>query len=315
MMHEAVTLDQLRVFVAVVERGGFAAAARGLGRAQSVVSYAIGQLEGVLEVTLFERGGRRATLTAAGEGLLHEARRVLEATQRLGSRAQTLRDGVEAQVALSIDVMFPMPALVEVCAAFRRTFAMTQLALYTEALGAVGARVIETPGATLGVTGPDGLDESRVETRALGQITLIPVVASHHPLARCEVVSDEALREHVQIVLTDRSAHTRGQTRAVRADQTWTTADLHAKDALIRAGLGWGNMPHHLVEDALRTGALVRLSPRAWERQRWSLTLSAIWPRGQTLGPAATWLIEALEGACWPFTEGASAQGVDVSKV
>ena len=100
--------------------------------------------------------------------------------------------------------------------------------------------------------------------------------------ASARLASDEALREHVQIVLTDRSDQTRGQTRAVRADQTWTTADLHAKDALIRAGLGWGNMPHHLVADALRTGALVRLSPRAWERQRWSPTAN---PTNATPGP------------------------------
>jgi len=47
------TLDQIAVFLAIVETGSFAAAARKLGRATSVISYAITNLEAQLGVTLF----------------------------------------------------------------------------------------------------------------------------------------------------------------------------------------------------------------------------------------------------------------------
>jgi len=62
------SLDQLTVFLTVVETGSFAAAGRRLGRATSAVSYAITNLEQQLGVRLFDRdqarrparGGRRA---------------------------------------------------------------------------------------------------------------------------------------------------------------------------------------------------------------------------------------------------------------
>jgi DNA-binding transcriptional LysR family regulator len=46
------TLDQLRVFLAVVDVGSFAGAARQLGRATSVISYSIGNLELRLDLAL-----------------------------------------------------------------------------------------------------------------------------------------------------------------------------------------------------------------------------------------------------------------------
>ena len=73
---DAVTLDQLRVFLLVAEQGSFSAAARSLRRAQSAVSYAIGNLERVLGVLLFEREGRRPSLTEAGRSLLSETRAI-----------------------------------------------------------------------------------------------------------------------------------------------------------------------------------------------------------------------------------------------
>ena len=71
------TLDQLRIFLAVVDEGSFAAAGRRLNRAVSVISYGIANLEAQLGLTLFERQGtRRPVLTAEGEAMLIDARRV-----------------------------------------------------------------------------------------------------------------------------------------------------------------------------------------------------------------------------------------------
>ena len=53
------TLDQLQVLVAVADAGSFSAAGRKLNRAQSVVSYAIGNLETQLGLKLFEREGKK----------------------------------------------------------------------------------------------------------------------------------------------------------------------------------------------------------------------------------------------------------------
>jgi DNA-binding transcriptional LysR family regulator len=72
-----VTLDQLKVFVAVAERQHVTQASRDLNLAQSAASHAISALEEEFQVKLFDRVGRRIELTAAGRLLLEEARGVL----------------------------------------------------------------------------------------------------------------------------------------------------------------------------------------------------------------------------------------------
>ena len=62
-MLDAVTLDQLRTFIAAAEEGSFSAAGRKLRRAQSVVSQTLANLEGQLGVRLFDRSGRYPRLT------------------------------------------------------------------------------------------------------------------------------------------------------------------------------------------------------------------------------------------------------------
>ena len=57
-MLEAVTLDQIRTFIAAAAEGSFSAAGRKLHRAQSVVSQTLANLEGQLGVKLFDRRGR-----------------------------------------------------------------------------------------------------------------------------------------------------------------------------------------------------------------------------------------------------------------
>ena len=74
----ALTLDQIRLFVCVVQEGSFSAAARRLRRAQSAVSYGVANLEKLLGVQLFDRSGHRPALTATGQGLLSNARQVLD---------------------------------------------------------------------------------------------------------------------------------------------------------------------------------------------------------------------------------------------
>ena len=91
------TLDQLQVFIAVAEAGSFSAAARKLNRAQSVVSYAINNLEQQLDVTLFERTGlRQPRLTVEGRAMLEDARRIVGGLEGMRARVRGLRQGLEA---------------------------------------------------------------------------------------------------------------------------------------------------------------------------------------------------------------------------
>ncbi|TKB24199.1 MAG: LysR family transcriptional regulator, partial [Mesorhizobium sp.] len=72
------TLDQLQILVAVADTGSFSAAGRKLSRAQSVISYAIANLEAQLGLKLFEREGtREPQLTDVGKATLEDARRMV----------------------------------------------------------------------------------------------------------------------------------------------------------------------------------------------------------------------------------------------
>jgi len=75
---EALTLDQIQVFLAVVEEGGFAKAARKLNRAQSAVTYGVQKLEAQIGMEVFDRAGYRPALTEAGRALLLRARRIAD---------------------------------------------------------------------------------------------------------------------------------------------------------------------------------------------------------------------------------------------
>jgi DNA-binding transcriptional LysR family regulator len=89
----------------VVEVGTFAAAARKLGRATSVIGYTMTNLESHLGVTLFERDGtRKPVLTDAGRTVLAEAQAVTNGVDTLKSKVKCLLQGLEAELHLVLDV-------------------------------------------------------------------------------------------------------------------------------------------------------------------------------------------------------------------
>lgn len=291
------TLDQLRLFIAVAEHGSFGAVAKGQGRAVSAVSYAIAQLEAQLALRLFEReGSRRPVLTAAGEGLLAEARSVADGVDALLAKARSLHAGQEPALTLVVDVMVSGELTARVLGNFRQMFPTCALTLRIEGLGAVAACVIDS-GADLGIGGPVPGDHPVLERQAVGEIDLIPVAGPSHPLARGDVVPGES-RRHLQLVLTDRSPLTEGREFSVLSPLTWRLGDLGAKHSLLREGLGWGNMPRSMVAADLASGALVELDLP--EKPGAHYRLSALWRRDARLGPAASWLVDTFREGLTP---------------
>jgi DNA-binding transcriptional LysR family regulator len=102
-MLDAVTLDQLRTFIAAAEEGSFSAAGRKLRRAQSVVSQTLANLEGQLGVRLFDRSGRYPRLTEQGLTLLHDARAVGSHMDSFKAHAYSMREGLEPEVSVVVD--------------------------------------------------------------------------------------------------------------------------------------------------------------------------------------------------------------------
>lgn len=283
------TLDQLRVFLTVVETGSFAGAARKLYRATSVVSYSIANLEMQLGVSLFDREStRKPQLTEAGRAVLAEARTIYSGIDGLRAKVRGLLQGLEAEVHLVLDVMLPGERVVDALKAFREHFPTVSLHLHIEALGAVTQRVLDRS-ATLGVSGHLAIRVDGLERISAGKVRLIPVAAPTHPLASDYPRMPGAGREHVQLVLTDRSSLTEGQEFAVTGTRTWRLADLGAKHILLREGIGWGNMPEPMVRDDLASGRLVPLTLPDCAGGDYSFDV--IYRTDTPPGPAASWLV------------------------
>jgi DNA-binding transcriptional LysR family regulator len=87
---DALTLDQIRVFLSVVDAGSFPKAAKSLQRAQSAITYAIRKLEAEIGVQLFDRSAYRSVLTPAGRALLTRARRIAEEAGAFREQARGL---------------------------------------------------------------------------------------------------------------------------------------------------------------------------------------------------------------------------------
>ena len=284
------TLDQLRVFLTVVEEGSFAAAARKLRRATSVVSYSIANLEAQLGVSLFDREStRKPQLTDAGRTVLSEARTISNGVSGLRAKTKGLLQGIEAEIHLVLDVILPAWRVVDALKAFRTEFPTVALRLHVEALGAVTESVLSRT-ASIGISGPLDVAVPELERIGIGSVELIPVSAPDHPLACAGRNAPGAGRDHIQLVLTDRSSLTKDQDRGVIGTQTWRLGDLGSKHMLLREGIGWGYMPEPMVREDIEVRRLVRL--HVPEYKDGFVRLHAIYRTDTPPGPAGSWLID-----------------------
>ena len=293
---DSLTLDQFAVFVTVAEQGSFSAAARRLHRAQSAVTYAVQKLEEQIGSELFDRSAYRPVLAKAGFALLPKARRILDEVDAFRVQARGLADGLEAELSLVIDSMVPMRLLVGALADLQGEFPSVQPRVQVETLGAAADALIERI-AEIGLVTAFASDSPTLARTPVGEIVLVPVAAPGHPLARLGgVLEAEQLRDHVQLVLSDRSSQTAGKDHGVVASATWRIADLGARHAMLIAGLGWGSMPLHMVEADLKEGRLVRLAPRSWDgaARMPILPIVCAHRRDRPLGPAGRWLLARL---------------------
>jgi DNA-binding transcriptional LysR family regulator len=288
------TFDQLRVFLTVVDTGSFAGAARKLGRATSVISYSIANLEMQLGVCLFDRETtKRPQLTDAGRAVLSEARTIANGMGSLRAKVKGLIEGLESEVLLALDVMLPAWRVVDALKAFREAYPTVTLRLHVEALGAVTQMVLNHA-ATIGISGPLDMEIDGIERIGVGFVELVPVAAPSHPLALAGRNPPGAGREHVQLVLTDRSTLTQGWEFAVIGTRTWRLADLGSKHMLLREGIGWGNMPLPMIQEDLDAGRLVRLDMP--DCKGGPYRLQAVHRTDSPPGPAASFLISRFEG-------------------
>ena len=289
------TFDQLHVLITVVETGSFAAAARKLNRATSVVSYTIANLEAQLGLTLFDRETtRKPQLNPGGRIVLDEARILTGGVSSLRAKVKGMLQGLEGELHVVLDALLPGERVIDALTSFRAEFPTVMLHLHVETLGAV-ANLVLSKVASLGVSGQFTSDLAALERVSVGSFRMVPVAAPSHPLASPSPGGHPpgAGRQHVQLVVYDRSPLTAGHDFSVTGNHTWRLADLASKHMLLKAGLGWGLMPWWMVADDVQAGRLVPLDMP--DRVAFDYLVDVIYRIDTPPGPAAAWLVKRFE--------------------
>ncbi len=292
-MIETLTLDQLRIFVAVAEAGSFSAAARRLNRVQSAVSQSMAGLESVLGTPVFDRSGKAPKLNDAGRAILSDARRLIEGARALKAHAAEMAAGMEPELALAVDAIFPNGLLMASLKALRDTFHDLPVSVFTEGLGGPEQRLRDgLVRLALSAYAPQERRQD-LESEFLTRISMIPVVAASHPLAQIEgPLTRDRLEYETQLVLTDRTPISHNSFGGILSQKIWRFADMGARLEYLLEGFGWCNMPTHMVEGALRDGRLKQLHIAGLAPV--TLAVHVMHERGRAPGRAGRWLIEDL---------------------
>lgn len=292
----AYSLDQFHVFLAVVDHGGFAAAARKLGRAQSAITYAIRGLEEQTGLILFDRAHYRPQLTDAGRALLPRARRLIEELDEFHQHAEGFAHGVEAGLAIVVNNFADFAPVIRALDVMRRAYPSVRVSLSIKPFGEDLAMLREGQ-AQIGVIAAISPLGNEFESRHLSTQSLVAVAAPAHPLAGLPVpISLMALRGQMQVVWTRATTGVGTDDLGVHGLDAWHVTDLGAKLDLLRAGVGWGSMPRHLVGADLEAGRLCELQLESWEgRDRMpEFPVSVVRVKKVVQGPAAKCFMAAL---------------------
>jgi DNA-binding transcriptional LysR family regulator len=311
-MLDGVSLDQLRTFIAAAEEGNFSAAGRRLRRAQSVVSQTLANLEGQIGVKLFERSGRGTMLTDQGRALLSRARAVASEVDHFKARAKGLASGLETELSLVVDAMFPVAVLASAVAAFQVQFPLIPLRLYVEMWEAVADPVLDRRCA-IGLMGSLSPVPPQFSLEEVLPVRAIKVVSPLHPLAMYRAsIPMSVLVAHIQLVHADHSNVWRAGRLGLLSPRIWRLCDLAAKHHFLRSGFGFGIMPLHMVEADLASGALVEIRVEDDPPNGHVIPMSAVYLTDSPLGPAGRWFIDRLKEDGTRRVNGSPSESADV---
>jgi len=289
-----VTLDQLRVFVAVAERQHVTQAARALNLAQSAVSHAVATLEDGFGIRLFSRVGRGIALTEAGRLLLDEARAVLARAEvarlRLAELGE-LRRGTLLVHASQTIASYWLPMRLQ---QFRRNHPAIDIRLSIGNTQQV-ARSIHDGTAEIGFV-EGGVADVDVVAQTVARDQLVLVVAPDHPWAAA--APDAHSLPHADWVLREPGSGTRSEAEAALAGFGLSAGGLRiamelpsneAVRAAAEAGMGAAILSASVAAPSLEAGLLHRV-PLALPARAFSVLRH----RERGLGPAASALLALL---------------------
>jgi DNA-binding transcriptional LysR family regulator len=259
------TLDQLRVFVEVAERGHVTRAAEALRMSQSAASAAIAALEELYQIKLFDRVGRGIQLTEPGRVFLREARAVLDRASMARSVLQDLAGWPASPIALAASQTIATYWLPRRIAAFHAANPRVRLNVVIR-----NTREVETAVADGEVS--IGLVEGPTQHPALVRTLLdhdqmVLVVAAGRAPVPIDPLAKLDLRA-LSWVIREPGSGTRRGLEDLAAQQGLSLDDLNiflelpgneAVREAVESGAGATIISRHVVASAIAAGTLVQI--------------------------------------------------------
>lgn len=287
------TIEQWRVFRALVEEGSYARAAEALDKSVSSVHVAVQRLQGALGVPLFAVVGRRVTPTDIGRQLLHRASALLEQAHTLETLAGTLAEGQEPRVRLAVETIFPRTELRATLHSIAEVFPHVRLELHETVIHGA-ADLLEQGRVDVAVT---PLIPKVGTFRTLGRIRFTPVAHPDHALhALGHPLTLDDLRTARHIIVRDSAPHLARDETWLQAPDHWTVGSMDLSIELIAAGLGFAWLPLSRIESELAEGTLLPLPMAKLSDRHVELFLAHL--DSDITGPVCTHLLERLGASC-----------------
>lgn len=290
------TLDQLRIFIAVAERQHMTQAARALHLTQSAVSGAIHTLEQRHGVELFHRVGRRIELTGDGAIFLDDARTILRsvanAEMTLLDLAGMRRGVLTIYSSLTVGSYWLPPKLVQ----FQRIYPNIDVKVTIGNTAEVAA-AIHAGNAEVGLI-EGAIEDASLETHLVAKDKLVVVVGADHPWSRLKRVNPAQLLA-ANWILREKGSGTRSVFEAaleklgVSPREIKVVLEIPSNEAIctaIAAGHGVTAVSLAVADSLIRAGQLHLVSFPPLERPFMTLK-----HKNRELSRAARAFIESLE--------------------
>lgn len=287
-----VTLAQWQMLAAVVDHGGFARAAEVVHKSPSTLNHAVHKLEEQLGVQVLEPIGRQVRLTEAGELLLRRARQLIESAASLEDVASRLAEGLEAEIVLAIDQVFPAAAQAKAMERFSELYPQVRVQLHESVLNG-GTEMLYDGRADLVIS---GMEAQGFLGEPLVSVRFIAVAHPDHALHQLDRALDlRDLAQYRQLVVRDSALRQSTDAGWLKAEQRWTVGHLNTSLDMLKRGLGFAWMPETRIAGDIRRGELKPLPLTAGSIRE--VPIQMIFRDRDRAGPAAHAMAAALKQA------------------
>ncbi|WP_448564780.1 LysR family transcriptional regulator [Thalassotalea ganghwensis] len=284
-----ISLEQWRMFRAVVEAGGFNQAAAKVHKSQSSIHNAVSKIESTLDIKLFNIEGRRTQLTETGKLLLKRANFLLDEAAKVEAVGFTIGQGTETLLRIAVDEIFPQNILYSTLDSTSATFPLLQIELMETVLTG-SSELMQNSLADIAIS--PFLTET-ASSEELCDINFVAVAHPDHPLHQLnQELTLEDLKSYRQIVVRDSALGKRADAGWLGAHQRWTVSHLQTSTNMIKAGLGFAWLPESYVANEIAQGVIKPL-PLSNNATR-SAKLYALYKDKDNLGPAAQHFLAQL---------------------